>query len=324
MTRPSRKLEPVTRTDYIRVDSLPQHVTRRRQILQAHPEVRELAGPASSSVVWVVALVAVQFALALWMGPRQWWIWVPVAYVVGATIDHALWVLIHECTHNLVSPSPFVNRLAAIVANFPLVLPAAQSFSRYHLLHHAHLGELDFDPDIPGPTEARIVRTSAAKTIWLAGFAGVQGLVRTHRLKRVSFLDRWIVANMVIQVAAMAALWYWAGAGPLRYLILSSIMALGLHPLGARWIQEHFVFAEGQETYSYYGPLNRVCFNMGYHNEHHDFVTVAWSRLPRLKAAAPEFYDPLYAHRSWTRLLVRFLFGREHSLFDRVVRPNHT
>jgi sphingolipid delta-4 desaturase len=312
----------MTRTDYIHVDRLPQHVTRRRQILQAHPEVRELAGPAPSSSAWILALVAAQFALALLVGPRQWWIWVPVAYVIGATIDHALWVLIHECTHNLVFRVPLLNKISGIVANFPLVFPAAHSFGRYHMLHHSHLGEMDFDADVPGPTESKIVRTSVVKALWLAAFAAVQGLVRTHRLKKVAFLDRWIVTNILVQLGAMAALWYWTGIGPIRYLLLSSFAAIGLHPLGARWIQEHFVFAEGQETYSYYGPLNRVCFNMGYHNEHHDFVTVPWSRLPALKATAPEFYDGLYAHRSWTRLLVRFVFDRDCSLFDRIVRTS--
>jgi len=160
------------------------------------------------------------------------------------------------------------------------------------------------------------------KAAWLAAFAGIQGLVRTHRLKKVSFFDRWIVANFVAQICATGALYWFVGPRPLIYLAVSSISAIGLHPLGARWIQEHFVFAEDQETYSYYGPLNRVCFNMGYHNEHHDFVTVPWSRLPALKRTAPEFYDTLYAHRSWTRLLLRFVFDSDRTLFDRIVRPS--
>lgn len=312
----------MARTDYIHVRRVQQHVTRRREILQTHPEVRDLAGPVPSSAGWVLVLVAGQFAIALSVRDSRWWIWLPCAYVVGATIDHALWVLIHECAHNLVFRRPVWNKLAAIIANLPLVMPAALSFRKYHLLHHQHLGELDYDADVPGPTEAKVIRTSPAKAMWLAAFAGVQGLLRTHRLKKVRFFDRWIALNIVVQVFAMAVVAAFTGVRPLLYLVVSSLSAVGLHPLGARWIQEHFVFAEGQETYSYYGPLNRVCFNMGYHNEHHDFATVAWSRLPKLKAIAPEYYDTLYAHTSWTRLLLRFILSRDCTLFDRVVRPS--
>ena len=312
----------MARADYIHVARVQQHTSRRREILLAHPEVRDLAGPTPISALWVGLLVISQLSLALLLAGRPWWVWLPVAYFVGATIDHALWVLIHECTHNLVFRRPILNRLTALVANLPFVMPAAQSFGRYHLLHHQHLGEIDYDADVPGPVESRVVKATLVKAAWLAAFAGVQGVIRTHRLKKVSFIDRWIVANVITEVGAMTLLYRWAGAGPLLYLLVSSICAIGLHPLGARWIQEHFVFAEGQETYSYYGPLNRLCFNMGYHNEHHDFVTVPWSRLPALRATAPEFYDTLYAHRSWTGLLVRFLFDRNCTLFDRIVRPS--
>jgi sphingolipid delta-4 desaturase len=136
--------------------------------------------------------------------------------------------------------------------------------------------------------------------------------------------DRWYVANLVAQVGFIGALWAMAGWHAVLYLTLSSIFAIGLHPVGARWIQEHYLSFPNQETFSYYGPLNRVAFNVGYHNEHHDLMTVAWSRLPKVRAAAPEFYDSLHAHRSWTRLLLRFISDPALSLYSRRVRNvNH-
>jgi sphingolipid delta-4 desaturase len=60
---------------------------------------------------------------------------------------------------------------------------------------------------------------------------------------------------------------------------------------------------------------------MGYHNEHHDFPQVPWSRLPAVRAAAPEFYDHLYHHRSWTKLLFHVLFNRKFRPDNRIVRP---
>ena len=41
--------------------------------------------------------------------------------------------------------------------------------------------------------------------------------------------------------------------------------------------------------------------------EHHDLMRVPWSRLPQVRRIAPEFYDSLVFHRSWTRLLFKFL-----------------
>ena len=59
---------------------------------------------------------------------------------------------------------------------------------------------------------------------------------------------------------------------------------------------------------------------MGHHNEHHDFPAVPWNRLPQVKRLAPEVYERLAWHASWTALLLRFLFDRTLGLFDRMVR----
>ncbi|HMB82168.1 MAG TPA: fatty acid desaturase, partial [Vicinamibacterales bacterium] len=274
--------------DYIRVSYNEPHAGRGRELLAAHPELRALAGPNPVSAIWTVVLVVVQFALAFAVGGRGWIWWLPCAYIFGATIDHALWVLIHECSHNLMFRSRNANRVTAIVANLPMVVPGAISFCKYHLLHHRHIGELDFDAGVPGPTESRVVgRSAVAKAAWITGFALVMGIVRPWRMKRIPFVDRWTVINIVVEFACIGALAYWAGAAPFKYLVASTIFAIGLHPLGARWIQEHFALAPGQETYSYYGPLNKLSFNVGYHNEHHDVITIPWSRLPEVRRMAP-------------------------------------
>lgn len=308
---------------YIRVFHGEPHAGRGRQLLLAHPELRALAGPASSSAAWVLGLVGLQFAIAFAVGGRSWLLWLPCAYLFGATIDHALWVLIHECSHNLIFRSRTGNRIIAIVANLPMVVPGALSFCKYHLLHHRHMGDPELDAGVPGPLESRIVgRSRVMKALWIAGFVLIMGIVRPRRLTRVRLLDPWTVGNIAIQIAAMIALVAATGPGPFSYLLVSTVFAIGLHPLGARWVQEHFALAPNQETYSYYGPLNKVSFNVGFHNEHHDLVTVPWSRLPEIRRAAPEFYDGLQSYTSWTGLLVRFLADRSISLFNYIVRSS--
>jgi sphingolipid delta-4 desaturase len=66
--------------------------------------------------------------------------------------------------------------------------------------------------------------------------------------------------------------------------------------------------------------LNTVAFNVGYHNEHHDFPSIPWNKLPQIKKMAPAYYDTLSSHKSWTKLFFRFLFDREISLYSRVIR----
>jgi len=66
--------------------------------------------------------------------------------------------------------------------------------------------------------------------------------------------------------------------------------------------------------------LNTVAFNVGYHNEHHDFPSIPWNKLPQLNKAAPGFYNTLLSHTSWTKLFFQFLFDKKLSLYLRTVR----
>src|SRR5262245_61063872 len=61
---------------------------------------------------------------------------------------------------------------------------------------------------------------------------------------------------------------------------------------------------------------------MGYHNEHHDLPSIPWNNLPKLRAMAPEFYNNLKYHSSWSRLLFQFVFDKRYSLYSRVERMN--
>jgi fatty acid desaturase len=81
--------------------------------------------------------------------------------------------------------------------------------------------------------------------------------------------DVWFVANVVACLLADGALIATAGTRALVYVLLSALAGFGPHVLGARRVSEHLTVRRGQPTNSYYGPLNRVSFDVGYHVEHH-------------------------------------------------------
>lgn len=302
------------------VDYPEPHLERTRALLKAHPEVRALFGPARITAALVVAVVALQVAVALGVA-RLGWGWVLLlSYVVSATANHTLWVLIHECTHNLVLRSSRANSLLQIFCNGPIVFPAAISFRKFHLLHHRFQGHPELDADLASPWEARLVGNSTVrKALWLLTFFAWQAL-RAPRLKKVPLWDRWYVLNVAWQLLFVGAVAYLGGAKAVVYLTAGSIFAIGLHPFGGRWIQEHYLTSPEQETFSYYGPANRLALNVGFHNEHHDAMTVAWFRLPQVRRLAPEMYQPLKSHTSWTKLVLRFIFDPSLSLYSRRVR----
>ena len=63
-----------------------------------------------------------------------------------------------------------------------------------------------------------------------------------------------------------------------------------------------------------------ITFNVGYHNEHHDFPNVPGYRLPEIKKIAPEFYDNLPCHHSWIKVLYDFIACKEIGPYSRIKR----
>ncbi len=284
--------------------------------------MRNLIGKNPLTFIAILGLVAFQVALAILVSDQSWWIVVGAAYIFGAFADHALFVMIHECAHKLIFKNPIANRLAGIFANIPLIFPSSVSFEKYHIKHHSFQGIHELDGDLPNYWEAKLIDNYfIGKVIWLLLYPFFQ-LFRISRLKEIKPFDKWVALNWAVQIIALSAVVYFFGAKAVLFLVFSFFFSVGLHPLGARWIQEHYLTHGEQETYSYYGVLNKVAFNVGYHNEHHDFPSVPWNKLPQIRKEAPAFYDTLSYHTSWTKLFFRFLFDKEISLYSRVVRKN--
>lgn len=238
---------------------------------------------------------------------------------------------IHEISHNLAFRSPTANRLFAIVANLPIGIPYSASFRPYHLTHHKSLGVDGLDTDLPTALEAIFLDSILGKAFFCT-FQILFYAVRPMCVYSVPFT--WVSGvNLAVQIVFDAIILKTMGVQSMLYFILSSFLAGSLHPLAGHFIAEHYVYetvtpAQANpdnrtpvpETYSYYGPLNIFTYNVGLHNEHHDFPAVPWTRLPQLNRIAKEFYDDLPYHRSWTYVIWRFIFDDSVGIRCRVKR----
>lgn len=311
-----------SRTDFEWVYTEEPHASRRKIILEKYPQIKKLFGY-DPNFKWVVTgMVFIQILMLFIMKDRSWPVIILVAYFFGGVINHSLMLAIHELSHNLAfgHARPMHNRLFGFFANLPIGVPVSVSFKKYHLEHHRYQGDDKKDTDIPTYIEAKLFCTSFGKFCWVClqpFFYAFRPLVTYP--KPPTFLE---YVNLVIQLIFDAVVVYFFGGRVLGYLLIGSMLAMGLHPVAGHFISEHYMFKKGYETYSYYGPLNWITFNVGYHNEHHDFPAVPGSRLPEVKRIAAEFYDNLPQHDSWSAVLYDFVMDPEVGPYARIKRKS--
>lgn len=308
--------------DWAREDLDDPHPKRRQTILNNHPQVTWLYHTLGWKSKWIgVFMVAVQLVAAYGFGRVwncNWLVMVLTAFAIGGSMIHIAGVLMHEACHELVGTGPFANKLWGLFLNIPIPVPIALSFRRYHLEHHTYQGVEGKDPDLPIPLELPLIRGSTwKKFIWMSCYPLMYVLRGAYFGKAPS---QWEIINWTVQLAADAVLYKVVGARGLVYLFLSLWLGYSFHPAAGHFIQEHYTFADGQETYSYYGWSNWLFLNIGYHNEHHDFPPISWHLLPLVKALAPESYEPLAFHASWRAVLWNFITDSNLGPQSRVVR----
>jgi sphingolipid delta-4 desaturase len=308
----------MSRDEFIWSDSKEPHFERRKLILKEFPEVKKLFGIDRSIKYKALFVAFLQLSVPVFFLPENPWYFMLMVLIVGTTLNHIIVLAIHEITHDLAFKKKWLNNWLAIIVNFPLFFPFSMAFKAYHAEHHWCQGKDKIDTDIASKIEALIFRGFLGKFIWMVlqiPFYAIRPLF-IHPLKP----DKWQLINAFVQILFLVGFYLLTGWGGLLYLFLSLILASGLHPLSGHFVSEHFVFEEGQETYSYYGSLNKLVFNVGYHNEHHDFPNVPGSKLPELKKLAGKYYDSLHSYHSWTGVIIKFLTNKDVSLFSRVKR----
>jgi len=224
-----------------------------------------------------------------------------VAFVLVASRQYALLILLHDSFHSLLHPSRRVNYLlgALLVGAF-----CGSSFwgSRAaHLEHHRKLGEPD-DPEffLHCAAEPNEKRTPAAfarhflvlisgRQVLYSYFGGDSGCSALQRLRKA--LPRML--PVVPAQALLLALFVWAGAWT-AYFTLWVLPLLTLVVLfnGLRAFCDHANVsdqpgAKEHRLVSYISsPLERFFlapFHMNYHAEHHLFPYVPHYKLPALR-----------------------------------------
>lgn len=206
-----------------------------------------------------------------------------------------------------------------MVTNCVQGIPSAIMFKKYHLEHHYYQGVNDVDVDIPTYWEGDVFNTTFKKVFWVIlqpAFYALRPLV--VRPKPVCAKT---VINTVSTLLFDAAFAYAFGVKAMLFNVLGTLLGMGIHPVAGHFISEHYMFQDGQETYSYYGWLNLVTFNVGYHNEHHDFPRVSGFKLPLVREIASEFYEPLYSYNSWSGVIYNYIFRIDIGPYSRARRP---
>ncbi|KAL8674254.1 MAG: hypothetical protein Q9168_001321 [Polycauliona sp. 1 TL-2023] len=331
---PTKPSQPQTSSDHFFWTYTEEpHRTRRQAIVKAHPEVIKLCGHEPLTKYLVLAVVAIQILAAVWLrhSPILSARFLLTSYIIGATANQNLFLAIHEISHNLAFKSPNANRLFAVFANLPIGLPYSASFRPYHLTHHKSLGVDGLDTDLPTTLEAFFLDSLLGKAFFCT-FQILFYAIRPMMVYQLPLTSLHLF-NVITQIAFDAILIHYLGAGALAYLIMSSFFAGSLHPCAGHFIAEHYVFGQQPqsagttsdqlpvpETYSYYGPLNLLTYNVGLHNEHHDFPAIPWSRLPLLHEMAKDFYIELPHHKSWVWVIWQFIWDKEVGLWCRVKR----
>lgn len=108
------------------------------------------------------------------------------------------------------------------------------SFKKYHLEHHRYQGDEVIDTDLPTLLEAKLFRTTFGKFCWVClqpFFYLVRPLIVNP--KPPTALEYY---NAAVQVIFDAIIIYFFGWRMLVYLIVATLISMGLHPVAGELI----------------------------------------------------------------------------------------
>lgn len=300
-----------------------RHNALRKAALAAHPELKTVAGSDPRTVLALPVLLGAHWGMAWLVAESPIWVIFVAAFFVGQIVIHSAGSLVHETAHKLIFRGDKAKLAFDLGLEFILTSYGKQlTYQHEHITsHHPHIGDYEKDyehEDICAlqsrmrlrAENPRLQRVLTVLTLilhalplgfeiadkiipklnaWASGRPQKDPVRHIGATKPPAWQVRLFIAtSLASNLLLLALLGPWA----LLYHIwaLSLFLGkLGIWNLGQS-LSEHAGGDDTNPTRSHYSWLNALLFNTGYHNEHHTFPNVAWTRLPLLHRTAPEVF----------------------------------
>ncbi len=240
-----------------------------------HPGVTLPKIAVPTVLVWLCSVVVWAAATAVVLSDASRW-WVAVTIPVQAVVTFAVFTVLHESVHRMVSRSAWVNQLfgrlsmpfVSLLGTFPLL-------SYIHIQHHRNTNEdIHADPDAwshAGPRWQLPLRWLTIDAWYCRCY--LPRIRRGPRKEVTGFLT-----NLAVVVALLGAL-TWAGYGPELVLIYLIPQRLGLAILAwlFNWLPHHGLdvtastdrFQASRVRVGWERVMNPLLFYQNYHLVHH-------------------------------------------------------
>jgi len=267
------------------------HAKRRRAILNAHPEVRECMIVDPSFKYVAVACATTQLLIAYLLRDEPLGYVLFMGAVVGTIFDCAITNSVHELIHEMAIENwPLANKILSGYVNLALFLPFAAGYHRSHRHHHSFLGT-DLDAKYPTMEEALQYDQNIIGRLKYIFTHPLQGGSRWNKIVPGDPPNEYMKWNeRTVYLVDALILIFW-GYKSLLYLLVAFWINDTIFIQGSKNFVDHWVSENETYTSSYYGWVNMIDFNIGYHREHHDFPNVPGRYLALITKMAPEFYE---------------------------------
>jgi fatty acid desaturase len=256
------------------------------------------------------AIAARQFLILLaasflaWRFPQPW-IWIPAAVVSGWTVFNFT-VLLHDALHHAVfnGPHPRGDRFLSLLYAVPSGISASQ-FTRWHLTHHAELGDAVADPKrhylSPKINRAWYKLLYFTPALFPIYFSAARKETASYPPELQRRIRRERLATIAFHVGVMAAIF--AAGGPAVFARVYAVPVFLVFPIAfaLNRLGQHYAIdpTDPAKWGSILKPSRFWDFwylSSAYHLEHHYFPGVPLYRLRRLHFALRPFFDEI----GWT------------------------